>query len=267
MKIQRFKFIVITYLLIAFQSSVAFSAKTFRDFFPLAKEDYIYDQYFQVKENTAADFIDLLDLENVKRPFPLPTVPYNRREQFGTWINPKNDNSCLNVRGLVLVRDADAAITYSPDGCSVVSGAWDDPYSARTFTSARDIQIDHFVPLKNAYMTGAYEWDASKRCLYANYLGNNFHLLAVNGTENMSKGDSTPSGYTPPNKHYVCQYLKQWLSVKVIWHLRLTPLEVTSIQNEVDKNECEKAEFHMTPEELSNQRRYMSDNKDLCARP
>ncbi len=267
MKIHHYKFHLISYLFVTFLISISFARNSVHEFLPFAKEDYNYDQYYQVKENSVAGFIDLLDLENIKKSFPLPNVPYNRREQFGTWIHPKNDNSCLNTRGLVLVRDADAPVTYSPDGCTVVSGTWDDPYSAKTFVTAHDIQIDHFVPLKNAYMTGAYEWDANKRCLYANYMGNNFHLLAVNGTENMSKGDSAPSGYLPPNKQYVCQYLKQWLSVKVIWHLRLTPLEVNSIQDEVNKSRCEKAEFHMTSEELSNQRRYMSDNKDLCARP
>ena len=267
MKMCIFKFKFIPYLLINFYCGFIFSAGSHYDVLPLAKEDYQYDQYFRINENSVAGFIDLLNLENIKRPFPLPSIPYNRREQFGTWIYPKNDNLCLNVRGLVLVRDADAAVTYSVDGCAVVSGAWDDPYTARTFASAREIQIDHFVPLKNAYMTGGYEWDANKRCLYANYLGNDFHLLAVNGTENMSKGDSSPAEYTPPNKHYVCQYLKQWLLVKVIWQLRLTPFETESIRDEVQKNDCARSDFQMTAEELSSQRRYMFENKNLCSRP
>ena len=267
MKMRLIKFITFPYLLITFHCGISFSSVSHHDLLLLAKEDYKHDQYFQIKESSGSDSINLLNLENIKKPFPLPSVPYNRREQFGTWIYPKNDDLCLNVRGLVLVRDADAPVTYSPDGCAVVTGAWDDPYTARTFASARDIQIDHFVPLKNAYMTGGHEWDANKRCLYANYLGNDFHLLAVNGSENMSKGDRTPAEYTPPNKQYVCQYLKQWLLVKVIWQLRLTPLETESIRNEVDENDCERTDFQMTAEELSNQRRYMLDNKNLCSRP
>lgn len=259
--------VLIPYSLVTLYCGFAFSLAPKIEILPLATEDYKYNQYFQINENSRTGFINLLNLENIKRPFPLPNIPYNRREQFGTWIHPKDDNSCLNVRGLVLVRDADAAVSYSADGCTVISGAWDDPYTASTFVLAREIQIDHFVPLKNAYMTGGYEWDADKRCLYANYLGNNFHLLAVNGSENMSKGDSTPSGYTPPNKQYVCQYLKQWLMVKVIWQLRLTPLETKSIRDEVQKNECEKSKFQMTAEDLSSQRRYMFDNKNLCSRP
>lgn len=266
------KFLRLNYLffifLLAFQSAFALSANRVHEILPLSKENFIYDHYFQVVDSTQnSEFINLLNLQDIKKTFPLPAIPYNRKDQFGTWIHPKNDHSCLNVRGLVLVRDADSPVTYSADGCSVVSGGWDDPYTAQTFESARDIQIDHFVPLKNAYMTGAYDWDSKKRCLYANYLGNNFHLLAVNGSENMSKGDNSPAKYIPPNKAYLCQYIKQWLSVKVIWSLRLTPTETTAIKDLVETNHCDPNELRMTSDELASQRRFMVENENLCSQP
>ncbi len=229
-------------------------------------ETFIYDSYFEVKNETRLLSVDLLHLVHHKKRFPFPKVPYDRREQFGTWVSPKDDDTCLDIRGLVMVRDADGPVTFTPDGCSVQSGAWNDPYTAKTFKMADEIQVDHFVPLKNAYMTGGFEWDANKRCLYANFMGNNFHLLAVNARENMSKGGSTPSDYVPPNKHYVCQYLKQWLSVKAIWQLRITPPEAQAIQDVAIANNCRRDYFQMTAAELTEQRRYMRANQNLCSR-
>lgn len=233
---------------------------------PSSREVFIYNHYYEIKNESRSTIVDLMHLVHHKKNFPLPKIAYDRREQFGPWVSPKDDGTCLNIRGLVMVRDSDGPVTYTPDGCSVQSGAWKDPYTAKTFKSADDIQVDHFVPLKNAYMTGAHEWDANKRCLYANYMGNNFHLLAVNATENMSKGGSTPLEYIPPNRRYVCQYLKQWLAVKAIWNLRLTPPEAQAIQNVAIDNNCRRDYFQISAVELSEQRRYMRANQNLCNR-
>ena len=115
-------------------------------------------------------------------------------------------------------------------------------------------------------MTGAHEWSAGKRCLYSNYMGNDFHLLAVSARENLSKSDGTPNRYTPPNKNYVCQYLKQWLAVKAIWNLRLTPPEASAVENHVVANNCDVKQFKLTASELASERLYMESNKDLCSR-
>ena len=219
---------------------------------------------FTIKQDLQAPDVNLLNFQKFEKPFPLPSVPYNRREQFGTWINPKDDGLCMNVRNIVLARDADLNVTYSPDGCSVQEGAWNDPYTAVTIETPQKIQIDHFVPLKNAYMSGAHEWNASKRCLYANYLGNSFHLLAVSAHENLSKSDGSPRRYTPPNKDYICQYLKQWLAVKAIWNLRLTPPEASAVESHMVANNCDVKKFKLTVAELIDERQYMERNKDLC---
>jgi hypothetical protein len=146
----------------------------------------------------------------------------------------------------------------------VKSGTWDDPYTGRTYTSADDIQIDHFVPLKNAYMSGADKWTKKQRCLYANFMGNKFHLLSVFGKENMKKSDRGPEGYMPPNNSYQCQYVAQWLKVKMIWNLGLTPPEKAAIENLAQSNHCTATELAYTQNDLDKQRRFIADNKDLC---
>lgn len=228
-------------------------------------EDFIYNEFYKVKEAQGEQSINLLALDHYNEKFPLPPVPYNRDEQFGGWLRDTSGTTCLNTRGLVLVRDSIGNITYTSSGCTVDKGEWDEPYTGRLHKLAKDIQIDHLVALKNAYMTGAHEWNNQKRCLYANYMGNKFHLLSTNGKENLKKSDHTPSGYVPPNKAYTCQFIKQWLNVKLIWSLRLTPKEVSAINKIATESQCDPQGFVILAQDLKEQREYMADNANLCS--
>ena len=227
-------------------------------------EDFNYTDYYRVKEDPRLQFINLLVFDHINEKFPLPVVPYNRNSHFGGWLRDNRDGNCLNTRGKVLVRDSSSNVTFTPNGCTVETGNWDDPYTARLHTSAKDIQIDHVVALKNAYMTGAHEWDFKKRCLYANFLGNSFHLLSVNGKENLKKSDSSPSDYVPPNKDFICEFVKDWLNIKLIWSLRETPKEQNAIMSIVNENHCNPQTFIVTSGDLKIQRDFMLNNADLC---
>lgn len=230
----------------------------------LSHDSFNYKDYFLIKEDPRLQVTNLLFFNHINEVFPKPAVPYNRNKHFGSWIIPDSNQSCLSTRGYVLKRDSLDEVNYAPSGCAVKQGNWLDPYSAIQFTTSDKIQIDHFVPLKNAYMTGAHEWNWAKRCLYGNYMGNTFHLLAVSGTENMKKSDETPSQYLPPNSKYICTYIKQWLAVKLIWSLKLTPIEVSAIQNEVAENRCNPELFMIPTQFISDQRQYIQDHQSLC---
>jgi len=230
-----------------------------------SNESYKYNQYYVISKPSSEIILApvlLNQFDQVTRQFPVPTEKYNREKHFGGWIKP-DANSCLNTRGLVLKRDSKVEIPPTT-GCYIKTGEWHDPYTDQIFTSASDIQIDHMVPLKNAYMTGAFEWDSKKRCLYANYLGNKFHLIAVSGHENEEKSDKSPAEYTPPNRSYQCEYIRNWLAIKYIWELRLTPYEVSAIQREIQSNNCQAEDLEIDSREIQNQRKYIQDNKDLC---
>lgn len=255
------KFFLAVILLVSYSASANSSLVSILK----SDEDFNYPDYYQVKEDPRLQNINLLVFEHFSEKFPLPAVPYNRDAQFGGWLRDSTSGTCLNTRGIVLVRDSASDVTYTPNGCTVNSGNWNDPYTARLHTSAKDIQIDHVVALKNAYMTGAHEWDFKKRCLYANFLGNDFHLLSVNGKENLKKSDSSPSGYVPPNKAFTCQFIKDWLNIKSIWSLRLTPKEADAIIKIAGDNQCDPQGFVITAAALKEQRDYMSEHADLCA--
>jgi hypothetical protein len=228
-----------------------------------ASEDFIYDDYFIITAQTkAAVDVDLLKFKHVLQTFPLPAVHYDRKKHFGGWIHRTDDQSCLDTRGLVLVRDSQKPVQTS--SCRVLTGEWYDPYTDNSYSTSSNIQIDHVVPLKHAYMTGAFEWDNKKRCQYANYMGNNFHLLSVYGSENMRKGDRGPHEYLPPNQKFTCQYLKDWLEIKYLWSLRLTPKETLKINQIITQEHCDSNTFQVPRSDIAEQIKIMKQTENIC---
>lgn len=196
---------------------------------------------------------------------PLPEEDYIRKLHFGRWINDPTDDTCMNTRAKVLVRDSEEEVTYRNDKkCVVEGGRWFDNYTNQELTSSRQIQIDHMVPLKNAYLSGAYKWDYKTRCLYANYMGYKDHLISSEAHQNMSKGDRGPEKYLPPELSYRCQYVKNWLTVKTIWGLNMTMDEVQAIHEVVTNYNCRISDFRITKKELDEQRQFINENLEFC---
>ena len=190
---------------------------------------------------------------------------YDRIVNFGRWINDPSDETCYNTRAVVLMRDSVKPVVYKDtDKCVVATGRWNDPYTGKVFKATEDIQIDHVVPLKNAFISGAYAWSFRARCLYANYLGEEFHLMSVNGSENMKKGDKSPERYMPPNKAHACTYLKHWLSIKFLWGLKMTVSEADGITALLKEHQCDLRSFRMSQKEILSQAAFTRDNIDLC---
>lgn len=65
------------------------------------------------------------------------------------------------IREVVLKRDGSNVVTDS--ACTATSGTWFSPYDGATWTAASDVDIDHMVPLKNAWIAGANAWTTAKR--------------------------------------------------------------------------------------------------------
>jgi hypothetical protein len=53
----------------------------------------------------------------------------------------------------VLKRDGSNVVTNS--ACAATSGTWFSPYDGATWTAAADVDIDHMVPLKNAWVVSS----------------------------------------------------------------------------------------------------------------
>lgn len=209
--------------------------------------------------------VNLLSWVEHRQAPPVPSEKYVRARHFGSWIDLPNDNTCFNVRGLVLVRDSKTPITVIPnDPCFIGKGLWLDPYTNNQYGDAKDLQIDHVVPLKAAYIAGAYKWTWKQRCAYANFMGNTKHLLPVDGKTNNKKSDSGPENWMPPNKNFSCDYVADWLSIKAVWKLMMSEDEVNAINQVIRANRCDVAKFKMSEADLKKQRQAAVELGDLC---
>ncbi|WP_328383568.1 HNH endonuclease family protein [Micromonospora zamorensis] len=147
------------------------------------------------------------------------------RDLFPHWITISG--SC-NTREQVLKRDGTSVVVDS--SCAATSGRWYSPYDGATWTAASDVDIDHVVPLAEAWRSGANSWTTSRRQSFANDLTRP-QLIAVTDNVNQSKGDQDPSTWQPPLSSYRCTYSKMWITVKYNWSLTLQTSEKSALQS------------------------------------
>jgi hypothetical protein len=140
------------------------------------------------------------------------------REHFPHWR--KAGKNC-DVRDTVLQRDGTGV---ELNGCNVVGGRWHSVYDNKTLTDPIDLDIDHMVPLANAWRSGADDWDDKKRGDFANDLTRP-QLFAVSLNSNRAKGDQDPSLWKPSNRDFWCEYAQDWIAVKHFWKLTVTSAE------------------------------------------
>lgn len=157
------------------------------------------------------------------------------REQFPHWSDAREfgwklpggtpDPDSCDVRDAALIRDGEDERVE--ESCAVISGIWFDPYGGETYTDPSDIDIDHIVPLANAWRSGASSWDTARRERFANVPRD---LLSVDDGLNQSKGDKGPEAWKPPRKSYWCAYSKKWIGVKHYWDLSVTSAERAALK-------------------------------------
>jgi hypothetical protein len=148
------------------------------------------------------------------------------RAQFGPAWSDVDRNGC-STRNDILARQL-TSVKLSTDHCTVLSGLLHDPYTGTTIRFVRGrstssaVQIDHVIPLGNAWITGARSWSAAKRKQFANDPAN---LLAVDAHNNESKADKDAADWLPPYKAEDCPYVKQQVAVKTTYHLTVNAAE------------------------------------------
>ncbi|MFM9499868.1 HNH endonuclease family protein [Streptomyces galilaeus] len=148
------------------------------------------------------------------------------RTKFRHWTDADHD-SC-STRSEVLL---DEAVTAPEQGarCLLTGGSWYSPYDDTYFTVARALDIDHMVPLAEAWDSGASTWTATEREAYANDLGDSRALIAVSAASNRSKSDQDPATWQPPATGYRCTYATDWIAVKTRWGLAIDTTEQSAL--------------------------------------
>lgn len=157
-----------------------------------------------------------------------PKTGYSR-ERFGTAWADTDSNSC-DTRDDILKRDLEN-VRFTSGKCKVSYGVLEpDPYSGKKVTYRRGaslVDIDHIVPLSDAWQKGAKYWDASKRIALAN---DPLNLIAVDSSTNRSKGDGDAATWLPPNKSYRCTYVAGQVAVKQKYQLWVTAAEKAAME-------------------------------------
>ena len=170
--------------------------------------------------------IEVLELLEVKGR--APKTGYARTEFYDGW--PLVDGCSLRQK--ILKREFGESATL--DGCNVVAGEFDEPYTGEhmVFTDktqiAKSLQIDHVVALSDAWQKGAQYLDASVRYEIAT---DPLNLLAVDGPANEKKSDGDAATWLPANKKFRCQYVARQVSVKYKYRLWVTEAEKEAILN------------------------------------
>ncbi|MEU8705024.1 HNH endonuclease family protein [Streptomyces sp. NPDC048565] len=147
------------------------------------------------------------------------------RDKFPHWITQSGN---CNTREVVLERDGSDVVQDS--ACAATSGSWYSEYDGATWTAASDLDIDHMVPLAEAWRSGASSWTNDQRQAYANDLTRP-QLIAVTDNVNQSKGDKDPAEWLPSRTAYQCTYARAWVHVKHYYDLSVDSAEKTALQS------------------------------------
>lgn len=100
-------------------------------------------------------------------------------------------------------------------GCSLSGGQWYSAFDGVVTTDPSSFDVDHFVPLKEAWDSGAHAWDSGTRQRFANDLDYAGSLIAE----------------WLPMPSYRCEYVRNWVEVKLRWDLSADPGEINALRS------------------------------------
>jgi hypothetical protein len=150
---------------------------------------------------------------------------YNRA-LFKHWID--NDKNGCDTRAEVLI--SEAVVKPKVDKkCKISGGKWLSKYDNKSVTNASQLDVDHLVPLAEAWRSGAWAWTPQQRQDFANDLSDKRALIAVTLSTNRSKGDKDISDWVP--KVDTCGYVQNWIAIKIRYSLTYDAREAKSLSS------------------------------------
>jgi hypothetical protein len=148
-----------------------------------------------------------------------------RRSEFHIWVDSDRDG--CDTRQEVLSGEAIVKPALGAD-CKSIGGEWRSVYDGIVTNDPSSFDVDHLVPLAEAWDSGASAWDAGTRQAFANDLGAKNSLVAVSASSNRQKGDRDPTDWLPrPADH--CRYVVAWIATKARWSLSIDTAEKTAL--------------------------------------
>jgi hypothetical protein len=166
-----------------------------------------------------------------------------KRSSFRHWIDA-DSNGC-DTRRDVLAAESSKRVSCR----TLTGGAWLSAFDNAKTTNASGFDVDHMVPLKEAWESGAHSWDSATRTSFANDLAYEHSLIAVSAKSNRSKSDRDPNNWMPPASSFHCQYVGRWIAVKYRWSLSVDTAEKSFLESRVAS--CGSAADVLAPQKAS----------------
>jgi hypothetical protein len=147
------------------------------------------------------------------------------RDLWPHWIDA--DGDCQNTRQELLLALSLEPVTFKGKRpCQVLRGLWRDAYSGELIANPGKLDVDHVVPLAEAYRSGGFRWSIERRRAFAN---DPFGLALTRKSLNRAKGDRDPATWLPPAAELRCGYVQRWVEIKKQWELELDSAEREAI--------------------------------------
>ncbi|MEO3972917.1 DUF1524 domain-containing protein [Streptomyces sp. CAU 1734] len=164
---------------------------------------------------------------------------------FPHWNKGRDTTDACSTRAEVLIAEA----VEEPDvsaACKLTGGKWFSYYDEQTVTKQSSIEVDHVVPLAEAWGSGASAWTAERREAYANDQAATATLTAVTARTKREKGEQDITGWLPPSTSALCRYIGDWVATKLRWGLSTDKEELEALKLFAD-NSCETTMVRWTP--------------------
>lgn len=186
-------------------------------------EELVEDRVDPVVPGEPVDALELLAT--------LPVTPEvdegYERELFQHWVDADGDG--CDTRQEVLIAESLTPVTLGA-GCSIEVGSWFSAADGDTLTNPASLDINHVVPLKEAWASGAHAWTPEQREAFANDLTDERTLQAVSSGANRQQGENDPASWLPADLEAACQFVHDWVAIKATWGLSVDEVERDAIE-------------------------------------
>ena len=190
---------------------------------PPEPEELVEDRVDPLVPGEPIDALELLAM--------LPVAPEAEesyeRSLFEHWVDADGDG--CDTRQEVLIAESLTPATVG-GGCNIEGGSWFSPADGDTLTNMASVDINHVVPLKEAWASGAHVWKPEQRQAFANDLTDDRTLQAVSAGANRQQGENGPASWLPAEIEVACDFVADWVAIKASWGLAVDQVERDAIE-------------------------------------
>jgi hypothetical protein len=145
--------------------------------------------------------------------------------------DPLPDANDCNTRCEVLAQQRRTDLPGLPEG------GWRSAYDDVTSGDPSSLAVDYLVPLQEAWRSGGDQWDDATWEAFTNDLSSP-QLITVIGSTLEARGSSDPATWMPANRSHWCDYVSDWVTVKLRWGLAADSSELSALSRIATTMQC-----------------------------